>query len=122
MISNELLTEVLKSEFWYWDKAKTRTIDKMYLLDDVSNLWMIEFTDGDWSCVSIYELAHRCKEWLKSLDLGYEITSIADHTWFALTDKTGKVYNHKSTISELEHVIAACEWALHNYKKESTSD
>lgn len=115
MVSNELLSKVLEIEVNDIDYSD-------YIKDTVYFTTHSRGINNEEDNISVYELAYKCKEWLKSLGLGYEITSIADHTWFALTDKTGKVYNHKSTISELEHVIAACEWALHNYKKESTSD
>lgn len=120
-ISKELLSEVLINNETFVLKSKNNKIKKMWLFDEETNLFMVDFTGGNWFCINIYELAHKCKEW--AYNKGFKIISgerLQDINALFIIEITDMKYNlvyrefHKS---EIEAIVKASEWILKEIKR-----
>ncbi len=67
------------------------------LLSEISGVEMIE----------VYEMIHKCKEWLSQQDINYQITYYKGYVYMYLSS-SGREFEG----TEEEAIIAACEWVL----------
>ena len=113
MISKELLSEVLRIPI---ESVMSKTD-----WSDYGEL-LVFSTDYQHGHINIYELAHRCKEWI--LAQGYEIAIFAHiesdkPAWelslnygYKSESEIGSLYDTGFHNSESETIFAACEWIL----------
>ena len=113
MISKELLSEVLEREvtdFEYWDNNEYRCT---------------AYFDGfrQRFFLNIYELAHKCKEWIINkgyvLKLCYVLENDTRELCFIETtllrsNQYSSDYYDIDSKTEVEAVIKACEWILNS--------
>ena len=100
MISKELLREVMGIHIAHCSECKAD-----------SDLFYTDIDGGHY--ISIYELAHKCKEWAKNK--GYVVGTDLDkvNVW---SIKERIIINHFEVYFEdyLEFEIKACQWILEN--------
>lgn len=105
MISKELLSEVLNLNITYIERCNNSIIYKISVYDREEE-------------INIYELAHKCKEWV--LKQGYRIiiNYSKDIKVGIRILKSGKYVYSNENKSEVEAIVKACEWML----KEQNND
>ena len=102
IISKELLSEVLGYE-----------VEEVKDVMD-STLYFNNTKHGDY--INIYELAHKCKEWLRSngfmITIFYHLDTIAVNISF---DGSDVYWTPSMTVyTELDAITKACQWILDN--------
>lgn len=104
-ISKELLSEVLNLNITYIERCNNSIIYKISVYDREEE-------------INIYELAHKCKEWV--LKQGYRIiiNYSKDIKVGIRILKSGKYVYSNENKSEVEAIVKACEWML----KEQNND
>ena len=110
MISKELLSEVLKESVLYI---------RPYIEDDIidENITIYECGKNTYGIIDIYELAHKCKEWLE-YNCFYEVM-IVEYEVYLMEDIWGEggVSIHKRFTSEnswILNLFKACEYIMEN--------
>ena len=106
-ISKELLGEVLNKNISSYEFDVYGNIDYK-ILNDYG------------SCINIYELAHKCKEW--AANIGFNISSTSgyrgDNTPYAYAiSSDGEEFPFIEADTEVESVFKVCEWILNNKDK-----
>ena len=104
MISKELLSEVLGFEVYE------------YYIQSVS-LTCAKVNGSSLTTINVYELAHKCKEWLYSK--GYSVSillRVNGLNQIILASGIDMDERYKSNEKEPEHILIfkACEWVLEN--------
>lgn len=118
MISEELLSAVL-------GELVVENGDVAYYVtdyvDDMHCVWYRN-ANGRYRVINIYELAHKCKEWLlrnnyvvssglaKAPDGSVEFDCLIEHFDTYYAHNSGDCYKQFLATSEPEAVFKACEW------------
>lgn len=106
-ISKELLSEVMQLGI-----LEVGEVDDCYLS---FNYYILD-DDNIKACINIYELAYKCKEWLKNNVSNANSGFDNGHRNFCYIEN----YNIQDTFyadTEIEAVIKACEWILNKLNK-----
>lgn len=107
MISKELLSEIMQLSI-----LEVGEIDDCYLS---FNYYILDDDDIK-ACINIYELAHKCKEWLKNNVSNANSGFNNGHMSFCYIDSCDIqdiFYAH----TEIEAIFKSCEWILKELKK-----
>lgn len=117
MISKELLSEVLENEVPYQVKVhkiiiKNNSLNYFYNSKDNSG-GLFEANEY----INIYELAHKCKEWLE-YNCFYDVM-IVEYEVYLMEDIWGEcgAYSHKRFTSEnswILNLFKACQYTMEN--------
>ena len=109
MISKELLSEVLGIEVWNIKDASTGAL---YVPDNAIGF---EYKDCMAGAANIYELAHKCKEWIISKRHDVLSGGIEDGKYSCYLDSQStenEVLNAHYANTENEAIFLACEWIM----------
>ncbi len=105
MISKELLSEVLgyKDQVYY---CKNGCDGIEYTFEE----------EGVYDSINIYELSHKCKEWLRGLGYMVTIYTHLDTVAISLSVNGTQLYcsPSMSVTPEPEAIFKACQWILDN--------
>lgn len=100
LISKELLSKVLN-----------RNILKIKIFSNCVGY----FYDEKYDEINIFELAHKCKEWLiEQTDNDIEIRSNKDVSIVSVYIKEEADFHFEYADMEIEAIFKACEWILKN--------
>ena len=102
-ISKELLSEVLKKEI------ENRDISYVEIYKNVV-IYKVSIYDREEE-INIYELAHKCKEWLADSEVDYTLWRTHKHRFYS-----EKYYLDIESDTEHEAIFKACEWVLKEAK------
>ena len=118
MISKELLSKVLKENITYIElKGDTNYVQAGFKNSEIVYVGKLQKRKK----INIYELAHKCKEWV--FNKGYElrtstigIVDVYDHIYIDKEDGlTGVFINcRKEADTEPEAIFKACEYIMEN--------
>jgi len=112
MISNKLLSKVLKTELMGYEVLES-ALDKHNLYH--INYYIKGMTKGYF--INIYELAHKCKEWARDIGFTFKIEFSKRGVSLMFYGDIKNPYNVADT--EPEAIFKACEWIL---KQEPKND
>ena len=106
MISKELLSEVLNNKKILLSKNDLLIEDNVLLFDNKCN-YLVN--------INIYELAHKCKEWILINKYKIFIYSDDNSEWYCqvqLVDADEQPKEWSVAETEPEAIFKACEWIL----------
>ena len=110
MLSKEVLSEVLKCNV-----VKVCEQDNHIQNNEVEYQWSELNGDINSTYINIYELSHKCKEWI--YDKGYDLVVTRDHSAtfvkILLENRTVR-FKISETKTETELVFEACEFLYAN--------
>lgn len=115
MISKELLSEVLEEKV-----IIIEVLDSEAIFGE-KQLWITSEKSFD-CAVNTYELAHKCKEWVISLELrfyanidsGFDDDQNEFNSWFCCIGRGWSKTKPFYANSEPEAIFKACQWILDN--------
>lgn len=111
-VSKRLLSEVLGEEY------SLNKFPDGYSINYKTTLVLSKYSGVEF--INIYELAHKCKEWIKSTS-HYELVIYDSNVYLTtcgLGGEGGFYYDYKFIAdTEPEAVFAACQWVLDNKDK-----
>jgi hypothetical protein len=113
MISKELLSEVFNKKVSEISTPERDARERGYL--HISGIFII-FEDNRDVIISIYELAHKCKEWLKSKGYMTVVYIHLDTVAVNICLDSKAVYwtPAMTVLTEPEAIFLACQWVLEN--------
>ena len=120
MISKELLSEVLGIRSIVMDPILEPNSKIGYLVYGSQNT--VREVRNNHKQINIYELAHKCKEWAKSVynNIDFMVYGRGQCDLTIFTQPDDIKYNFNAD-TEVEAIFKACQWILDNGKTNSLS-